>query len=166
MSFTYDPSLADDVSLVRFYLDDTLESYHDFHDSELQFLIDANGSPLAAAAEAALRLYTRIVKSPTVSEVDDTRVEFRNKAESIYGLYKTLLKRVKEEKMKNATQAPMYFGGINKASFDANRNDSSLTPPDFTKGVVRFNRRHPQSTPIDSEFNSWNIFNNSHWNFD
>ena len=152
MSFTYDPSLGDDVSLVRFYLDDTDSVYSYFQDEELQYLLENNKNIFYAAAEAAFRLYTGYSKKSTISEVDDVRVEWRNKSAEMKSLYDSLKKKAKDAERKSSKNIPIVFGGINKDSFDANREDGTVTPPDFTKGVEGFNRRHPELTDLGRLF--------------
>ena len=152
MSFTYDPTLSDDISIVRFYLDDTLEDFADFQDEELAYLIANNKNVLYAAAEGAFRLYTSLTKRASISEVDDVRVEWRNKSAEMKSLYDSLKKKAKDAERKSSKNIPIVFGGINKDSFDANREDDTATPPDFTKGVEGFNRRYPELTDLDRLF--------------
>jgi len=156
MSFTYDPTLADEVSQVRFYLDDTIEDFADFQDEEIQYLLDNNRNIFYAAAEAAFRLYTSYSKRATISEVDDVRVEWRSKSAEMKALYESLKKKAKDTATDKSKKAPIFFGGLNKDTFDANRSDDSLTPRDFTKGTPRFNNRFPETTDLDSEFKMWN----------
>jgi len=152
MSFTYDPTLSDDISIVRFYLDDTLEDFADFQDEEISYLIANNENVLYAAAEAAFRLYTSLTKRASVAEVDDVRVEFRSKSAEMKSLYDSLKKKAKDVERKSSKNTPMVFGGVGKDSFDANREDDTTTQPDFTKGLPHFNRRHPELTDLDRLF--------------
>lgn len=161
--FTYDPTLADDISVVRFYLDDTEADIADFQDEELQFLISDSDSPIEAAAEAAFRLYSSYSKRATVAEVDDVRVEYRDRANALKALYDSLKKKAKADAVKRAKKTPMFFGGLDKDRFDANREDTSLTPADFTKGSVRFNRRSPSLTDLDYEYRQWRFHGDSYW---
>lgn len=155
MSFAYDPTLSDDVSKVRFYLDDTEEVFASFQDEELQYLLDNNSNIFFAAAEAAFRLYTSFSQRATMAEVDDVRVEYRNKSEQLKALYDALKKKGGEETAKKSMNAPMFFGGLNKDNFDSLREDSSSTPRDFTKGSPRFNNRYPSTTDLDHEYRMW-----------
>jgi len=43
MSFTFDPALANDVSLVRFHIGDTNETDHKLEDATIQYFVTASG---------------------------------------------------------------------------------------------------------------------------
>lgn len=43
MTFTFDPALADDVSLVRFYIGDTNTDGHYLEDATIQYFVTASG---------------------------------------------------------------------------------------------------------------------------
>ena len=47
MSFTFDPSLADDVSMVRFHIGDTIDQDHRVEDATIKYYVDANGAGMA-----------------------------------------------------------------------------------------------------------------------
>jgi hypothetical protein len=47
MTFTYDPSLADNISLVRFHIGDTVELDHHIEDATIKYLIDQDGIGMA-----------------------------------------------------------------------------------------------------------------------
>jgi len=122
MSFSYDPTLADDVSKVRFQIQDTIEAGHYLEDEEISFLLVDNGNVYGAAADAAEALYARFSQASTVAEVDDIRLEYRERAEAYYNLAKKLRAKATT---KNNTVAPIFIGGANRKQFIA---DSEGTP--------------------------------------
>lgn len=149
MTFTYDPSLADDVSKVRDLVGDTDSLYPEFQDETLQAYLDmSKNNVLSAAVQATFRLYVNYAKSADVSEVDNTRIESRNKADAFEKIYKELKAQADRAKIFNSGKAPMFFGGLNRAAFNANREDSTLTPNDFTKDSIYFNRDFPELTEV------------------
>ena len=83
MSFTYDISLADDISKVRSLVDDTDSTAFDFPDETIQAYLDANTDNIYKAASSLCKvLSVRYMKFADVAEVDDIRLEFKNKAEA------------------------------------------------------------------------------------
>lgn len=113
MSFSYDINLADNISQVRFYLNDTIELGAYFQDEELSFLLSQNNSSVpAATAEAAFRLWTQFTSQATVAEIDDIRVENRDKAK----WFKHVYEEFKEKALKNKT-APIIIGGGDRDAF-------------------------------------------------
>ena len=145
MSFTYDPNLTDKVSQVRFYIQDTFEPSL-FQDEELQYLLTANGDDvLLASTEAAYRLWVQYLHLADVSEVDNVRIEYRDKAEQFKELYEDFKKKSVTSKVKS-----IYFGGISKDRFNAVREDSSLVNPEFTKGGIYNDDCNQELTPVDS----------------
>ena len=147
MAFTYDPSLADDVSKIRFALGDTVEAYAEFPDETLSALVTIEGTLEGATAAAMKTLYLEFLKRADVAETDDMRVEYSRKAKQYEQLYKDFKEAANRAKSVKSGKAPIIFGGLNRYSFNANREDSTLTPPDFTKGGIFFNRRFPELTP-------------------
>lgn len=116
MSFSYDPSMSDDVSKVRFLIQDTIPIGYFFEDEELTFLISENTSIYGAAAEAALALYNRFVQASTVAEVDDIRLEYRDRAKYYGEVYDELKQKATT---KNYTVAPIFIGGADRKKFVA-----------------------------------------------
>jgi hypothetical protein len=43
MTYTFDPSLSDDVSLVRFHIGDTVELDHQIEDATIKHFVDSDG---------------------------------------------------------------------------------------------------------------------------
>jgi hypothetical protein len=135
MSFTYDPTIADDISKVRSLIQDTVELTADFQDEELQFFLDINnGNIYKAAREAAFRLYVKYSKMADIEQVGKIRLEYVSRAGAMKDLYDVLL----TETTKLSGKPMMYFGGITKAGFNKNRSDTSLVRPDFTKDSILF----------------------------
>lgn len=133
MAFTYDPTLADAISRVRNMVQDTVEVVADFQDEELQYFLTANGdSEIKAAREAAFRLYVKYSKMADVQQVAKVRLEYFNRAQAMKDLWDAMAKDVATRSGK----AMIYFGGLNRDNFNTNRNDASVTKPDFTKGTV------------------------------
>lgn len=149
MTFTYDPTLSDDISKVRDLVGDIEADYPEFQDETLQAYLDmSNGNVLDAAVQASFRLYVNYAKMADVSEVDNTRTENRNKSKAFENIYKELKVQSAKAKALNSGKPPIYFGGIDKARFNANREDSTLTPNDFTKDSIYFDRRFPELTEV------------------
>lgn len=144
MSYSYDPNLTDKVSQVRFYIQDHQEPAL-FADEELQYLLTANGDDvLLASTEAAYRLWVQYLHLADVSEVDNVRIEHRDKAEQFKELYEDFKKKSVTSKVKS-----IFFGGIDKVAFNANREDSSLVNPEFTKGGIYNDDCNQELTPVD-----------------
>lgn len=156
MAFTYDPNLGDPISQVRNYVGDTEAEYAQFQDEEIQFFLDVNnGSVVGAASEAVFRLYVAYSQRSEEAEVDDVRVRYGNIADNLFKVYNALKEKTRKDKLLKSSTAPIFFGGLDKSKFDANREDSTVTPPDFTKGVPHFNRRHPSLTDLDDLYKNW-----------
>lgn len=150
MAFTYDPTLADPISQVRFIIQDKDPDYYDFEDEELQYLLDSNnGNTYKAAAEAVHRLYVKFTKLATSAEVDDTTIEYENKAEEFRILYEHI-KNIANKKSLTST-VPVCFTGQDVTSFNSVREDSSKVKPDFTKSSVEFDKTFPELTPVNGQ---------------
>lgn len=135
MSFTYDINITNNISEVRFLIQDTVELTANFQDEELQFLLDINGGSVnKAAREAAFRLYVKYSQLSDIEEVGKIRLEYVSRAGAMKDLYDVLL----TETTKLSGKPMMYFGGITKAGFNKNRSDTSLVRPDFTKDSILF----------------------------
>lgn len=149
MAFTYDPALADSISQVRDWVRDVNPDYYTFEDETIQYYLDnANGDVLGAAQQAAFRLYQDYTAQAEVSEVDGTRIENRNKSKFYKSIYEELKTEAKKSKLFKAGKSPVVFTGLNRAEFNSNRENQSLTPRDFTKDGIFFNKDYPETTPV------------------
>ena len=149
MAFTYDPALTDPVSQVRDMVRDVSQDYYTFEDETINYYLNvANGSVLGAAEQAAFRLWQDFTAQAEVSEVDKTRIENKNTAKFYKDIYEDLKRENKKSKMFSSGKSPVFFGGIDRSSFNANREDKSLTPNDFTKDMENFDRRYPELTKV------------------
>lgn len=151
MTFSYDPSLADDISKVRDTIRDTVEAFADFPDETLQAYLDVTGSVSGASAQAAWRLYLDYAKAADVAEADDIRIENKTKSDTFKEIYEELKQEAQKDKAKASGKAPMFFGGLDRSTFNSNREDSTLVNPDFTKDSIFFNKKFPETTPLDYE---------------
>lgn len=150
MSFTYDPSLGDNISKARFLIQDTNELAPYFQDETISALLATNGdSPLKVAKALAQALWTQYLQRADVAEVDDVRLDYKDKANQFKILYEELSKQVFTESSSGVV--PMYFGGINRAAFNSNRNNQTLVKPAFTKGGEFFDKYNPELYPVDEE---------------
>lgn len=69
MSYSYNTSLTDDVSLVRFYIGDTDSTDIQLQNEELSALLTIEGSVFSAAVEACYQIaakYARLVDESTM----------------------------------------------------------------------------------------------------
>lgn len=152
MTFTYNPDQSDDVSKLRFLIQDTIEGLEDFSDEELEYLLlITNNDIYQAGAEAALRLYMKYSKESSRVEVDGVRVENKDKSATYLALHKELKKVADKNTRLKSGKAMAFFGGISRDRFNANREDRSLVRPAFTKQQTTFNDRYPELTPVDFE---------------
>ena len=148
MSFSFDPTLTSSRDEVRFLIQDTVDAGHLFEDETIDALLLSNGDSIIETLKVlAQTLWTQYLQKADVAEVDDVRIEYRNKANQMKAYYEELKKQAKLAKMK--TIAPIYFGGIDRAKFDSVREDSSVVKPEFTKGSIFFNEDFPELTPVD-----------------
>lgn len=160
MTFTYDPTQTDDISKVRFLIQDTEEDLADFQDEELEYLlVVSNNDIYQAGAEAALRLYMKYSKESSRIEVDGVRVENKDKSSNYLELYKAIKKIADSKTRKSSGKALAYFGGISRDKFNANRENDNLVKPAFTKQQTTFNDRYPELTPVDFESYPPNYYN-------
>ena len=135
MSFTYDISLADSISKVRSLIDDIDSTAYDFEDETIQAYLDINLDNVYKASSSCCKvLSVRYMKFADVAEVDDIRLEFKNKAEAFSQLSKDY-GTVGSSDAK-VIRAPMYFGGVSRVDFDAIREDDGYVKPKFTKSTI------------------------------
>lgn len=134
MAYSYNPSLSDDVSKLRFLLDDTVEEFAEFQDEELQALIDIQGSVEQAALVALKKMILQLSKMATVAQIDDLKVEYRDKAEALQLVYDSILADVKNS-MKKMKTTPLFIGGVDKNRFLNNREDNSVVQAMFRRGM-------------------------------
>lgn len=150
MAFTYDPTLADTISQVRFIIQDKDPDYYDFEDEELQYLLDSNNdNTYKAATEAVHRLYVKFTKLASSAEVDDSVIEYQNKSEEFRILYENLKDITNKKSLTNTV--PVCFTGQDVSDFNSVREDSTKVDPDFTKGSVEFNTTFPELTPVNEK---------------
>lgn len=150
MAFTFNPDLSDTISQTRFIIQDTQTPGEYFQDETISaLLISNNNSPLKAAKTLAQALWTQYLQRADVAEVDDVRLDYKDKANQFKILYEELSKQVFTESSSGVV--PMYFGGINRAAFNSNRNNQTLVKPAFTKGSKFFDKYNPELYPVDEE---------------
>ena len=135
MSFDFDIGLSDSVSKVRSLIDDTDSEAYDFPDETIQAYLDLNTDNIYKAAASCCKvLSVRYMKFADVAEVDDIRLEFKNKAETFSLLAEDFNKvGISDTKV---VRAYMHFGGVNKSTFDDIRSDDTLVKPKFTKNTI------------------------------
>jgi hypothetical protein len=150
MAFSYNPDLSDKVSEVRFTIQDVYETTAFFPDETIIALLDANGNDtLKVAATLAKALWVKYIQLSDVAEVDDIRVEYKEKATQFRQLFDELTKQ--SLIARSSGVLPIFFGGIDRAQFDNTRNDSTTVKPSFTKGGIQFDKQFPELYPVDEE---------------
>lgn len=152
MSFTYDNTLSDVVSQLRFTLQDNDPDCYEFEDEELLALYDMNNSKFyKTAAELVYRLWLQDNKESSKVEVDGIRVD--NSRTDYEELYKQLKEKAKSEGLKGSTTtSPMWFGGLNRSEFNKVREDRTSVRPRATQQFVNWNPRHPECSPLDQDY--------------
>jgi len=131
MTFTYDvPSVADDLSTVRFYTGDTLEEEHFLEDEEIQFLIEQwshKGSMLYVAAAAADAIAAELAREISLTSDGQSLA-----LDGLYERYKNLaveLRAQHEDALVGGTS--LYAGGM-----DAYESpDPTVAPLSFGTGM-------------------------------
>ena len=114
MSFSYDNTLSNDVSIVRFLIQDNIEIGHYLEDEEIQYLLTDRGNIYSAAADACFSLYTRFSQSLTVAEVDDIRIETKDRIKHYKDLYNQFKKKASTG---NGKIVPVFIGGADRTEF-------------------------------------------------
>lgn len=152
MSFTYDNTLSDVVSRLRFTVQDTDEDFYEFQDEELQALYDLNNEKFyKTAAELVYRLWVQNNKESNKVEVDGIRVDrSRTDYEALYTQLK--LKATKETLTGTVNSSPVWFGGLDRDEFNKVRNDRTSVRPRATQQFVNWNPRHPECSPLDKDY--------------
>ena len=141
MSFTYDIGLSDNISKVRSLIDDTDSESFDFPDETIQAYLDTTSSNIYKTASSLCKsLSVRYMKFADVAEVDDIRLEFKNKAEAFSQLSKDYFEVGRNNS--KVIRPFMYFGGVSKSNFDAIRDSDSFVKPKFTQDTIF----HPENT--------------------
>ena len=135
MSFDYDIGLADNISKVRSLIDDTDSEAFEFPNETIQAYLDGNLDNIyKTAANCCKVLSVRYMKFADVAEVDDIRLEFKNKAEAFSQLSKDYFE---VGNSKTTILRPyMHFGGVSKDNFEAIRESESYVKPKFTKNTI------------------------------
>jgi hypothetical protein len=150
MAFTFNPDLSDTVSQVRFLIQDVTEAAPYFQDETISALLLTNNNRVLDAAKClAQALWTQYLHKADVAEVDDVRIEYRDKANQFKMLYEELSKQATIARSSGVL--PIFFGGIDRAQFDNTRNDQSTVKPSFTKGGIQFDKQSPELYPVDEE---------------
>lgn len=114
MSFSYDNTLADDLSIVRFLIQDNIEVGHYLEDEEITYLLTETGNIHSAAADACFSLYTRFSQALTVAEVDDIRIETKDRIKHYKDLYAQFKKKAATN---NGKMVPIFIGGADRTEF-------------------------------------------------
>lgn len=81
MTFTYTPASPDDVTRVRYHLQDTTEASAIFTDEEISFVISEEGSWQAAVVSLIQSLIARLAHEPDGS-ADWLSINWRRSADS------------------------------------------------------------------------------------
>lgn len=130
MSFSYDSSLSDSLSRVRFILQDTVETFADFSDEEISYyLTKYNDNVKKVAAELAFALYVKYAKMADVEETDELTLEYNDRA----GTMKTLYEELSEDAMMSSGKPTMFFGGVSESQVRQTRSDRDNVDPLFTR---------------------------------
>jgi hypothetical protein len=90
MSFTFDPALANDVSLVRFHIGDTNEIDHRLEDATIQYFVTASG-----VGEAVVKCIQYIITS--MSAPDERTGNYSKSFANARAGYEALLKAKAQE---------------------------------------------------------------------
>ena len=150
MAFTFNPDLSDPVSQVRFLIQDVNTPGEYFQDETIEALLLTNRDRvLDTARDLAQAMWTQYLQRADVSEVDDVRIEYRDKAAQYKELYEELSKQAIVARKSGVL--PIFFGGIDRAQFNHTRNDQSTVKPSFTKGGIQFDKYYPELYPVDRE---------------
>lgn len=125
MSWSYEPELDNDIYIVRFLLQDTVEDRAELQDEEIEYLISAFGSAPLAALAAARTLYARY--SRLVSRaVGDLRISYSDRVTNWANFITQL-----ESNLNTLSPARPYIGGLSIAEKDMDREDTDLVQPAF-----------------------------------
>ena len=133
MSYDYDVGLGDDLSKVRFLIQDNIEEGRFFEDEEITFLLAQHTNIYGAAADACFALYTRFSSSLTVAQVDDIRIETKDRIKHYQDLYKEFKRKASTV---NGLVPPVFIGGANRTEFVKQSRgilDSSIPDEDVDK---------------------------------
>lgn len=148
MAFTFNPDLSDTISQTRFIIQDTSSPGEYFQDETISaLLLTNNDRPLDAAKSLAQAMWTQYLQKADVAEVDDVRIEFRDKANQFKQLFDELSKQALIARSTGVL--PIFFGGIDRAQFNKTRNDQTVVKPSFTKGQPQFDKNFPELYPVD-----------------
>lgn len=140
MAFTYDPTLADPLSQVRFLIQDTVEAGADFSDEEITFFLTRYENDInKVAADLAYGLYVKYSKQADIEQVGKIRLEYVNRATAMKRLYESL----KKQAALGSKQGLIFFGGIDKTQYQTTRDDPTTTKPLFRKDGIFFDPCYP-----------------------
>jgi hypothetical protein len=90
MTFTFDPSMSDDVSLVRFHVGDTVEMDHQIEDATIKYFVDSDGVG-TAVIKCIQYIITRL------SQPDERTGNYSRSNANARAGYETLLKAKAQE---------------------------------------------------------------------
>ena len=145
MSFSYsgDPRKSD-KDKVRFLIGDTDANYPLLQDAEVLYLIETQGTALAASVAAALAIAAKYSRMSDES-VGDVSKSYSQRAEAYRKLSVDLRRR-------NAEKAVCpYAGGISEVDKDTTQQDPDVVPSVFTKNLHNNPRANVQS-PTDDDY--------------
>lgn len=150
MAFTFNPDLSDTISQTRFIIQDTQTPGEYFQDETISaLLLTNNDRPLDAAKSLTQALWTQYLQKADVAEVDDVRIEYKDKANQFKQLFDELSKQALIARSTGVL--PIFFGGIDRTQFNKTRNDQTVVKPSFTKGRPQFDKNFPELYPVDEE---------------
>lgn len=112
---------------VRFLVGDTDETDQLLQDEEIEWLISDRGSALAAAVAAAEAIAAKFARQVDKA-VGDLRLSLSQKAQGYAA-------RAAELRLRLATGAAPYAGGISASDKEAQELDTDRVPPAFRVGM-------------------------------
>jgi hypothetical protein len=140
MSFSYDNTLVDEISQVRFYIQDTVEISADFSDEEISFYLQRYDNDINKTVyDLAFALYVKYSKLADVEHVGKIRLEYNSRAEAMKSLYEG----IKKQSVLNSGKPMVYFGGIDRSRYNEVKGDSSLTKPLTKKDGIYYDPCNP-----------------------
>lgn len=129
MSFNYSGDPADsDLDAVRFNIQDTDSNDQLLQDEEITYLLNQNGSVLAASVAAAERIATQFSRQADVSTGDQS-VDFSQRAENYRQVANKLQQRLDDKR------GQPYAGGISKDDKENAEDRSDRVEPSFVRGM-------------------------------
>lgn len=130
MSWSYDPSLGDALSQVRFMVGDTDSTGQQLQDEEIDFLIAASGSAAGAAVSACRALAAKYARR-VHEEVGDLKLY----NEQMFDHYTQLMEQLATQSMIGSLNGMPSAGGVYVAEKEAYAADTSIVQPIFSRGM-------------------------------